>query len=79
MRLVNADIAPLYLNRDACEQIKLMPTEDSVHAAGGCYCRECKQGQDAREYPGMIYCKVAYGYRRQNGFCSAGERREKRD
>ena len=43
MRLVNADVAPLYLNRYACEQIKLMPTEDPVHAAGGCYCFECKK------------------------------------
>ena len=57
-------------------QIESMEAIDPVHAAGGCYCRECKQGQDAREYPGMIYCKVAYGYRRQNGFCSAGKRRE---
>ena len=57
-------------------QIESMEAIDPVHAAGGCYCRECNQGQDAREYPGMIYCKVAYGYRRQNGFCSAGERRE---
>lgn len=57
-------------------QIESMEAIDPVHAAGGCYCRECKQGQDACGYPGMVYCKVAYGYRRQNGFCSAGERRE---
>lgn len=58
------------------KQIESMEAIDPVHAAGGCYCRECKQGQGAREYPGMIYCKAAYGYRRQNGFCSAGERKE---
>lgn len=27
-RYVNADIAPYYLNLQACEQIKSMPTED---------------------------------------------------
>ena len=25
-------------------QIELMEAIDPVHAAGGCYCRECKQG-----------------------------------
>lgn len=27
-RYVNADLAPIYLNETACEQIKSMPTED---------------------------------------------------
>lgn len=26
MRLVDADMAPIYLNKAACEQIKMMPT-----------------------------------------------------
>lgn len=34
MRLVDADLAPVYLNKKACEQIKSMPTIDPVHAAG---------------------------------------------
>lgn len=42
MRLVNADVAKVFLNIEACEQIKRMPTVDPVHAVGGCYCRECK-------------------------------------
>lgn len=42
MRLVNADTARIYLNNAACEQIKMMPTEDPVKVAGGCYCRDCK-------------------------------------
>lgn len=41
MRLVDADLAPVYLNEKACEQIKSMPTIDPVHAAGACYCGEC--------------------------------------
>lgn len=41
MRLVDADLAPVYLNEGACEQIKSMPTIDPVHAAGACYCGEC--------------------------------------
>ncbi|MFR5112370.1 MAG: hypothetical protein ACLTEF_14000 [[Clostridium] leptum] len=32
MRLVDADLAPVYLNEKACEQIKSMPTIDPVHA-----------------------------------------------
>lgn len=28
MRLVDADLAPVYLNEKACEQIKSMPTID---------------------------------------------------
>lgn len=42
MRLVNADTARIYLNETACEQIKMMPTEDPVRVAGGCYCRDCR-------------------------------------
>lgn len=32
-RYVNADLAPMYLNTEACEQIKMMPTENVVSAA----------------------------------------------
>ena len=39
MRLIDAAMAPLYLNRDACEQIKKMPTIDAVPVVR---CRECK-------------------------------------
>lgn len=41
MRLIDADDAKLYLNEIAVKQMKRMKTIDPVHAAGGCYCREC--------------------------------------
>lgn len=79
MRLVNADIAPLYLNRDACEQIKLMPTEDSVHVAGGCYCRECTYAEHLINGAGKRYELCKYededSIRLPDDFCSMGQRK----
>ena len=34
-RYVNADLAPIYLNESACEQIKMMPTADVVEVKHG--------------------------------------------
>lgn len=73
MRLVDADVAKLYLNMDACEQIKLMGTEDPVHAAGGCYCRECKRFE-GDEF--MKYCGEYGGLVKPDDFCSRGQRKE---
>lgn len=53
MRLIDAEMIPWenqhmdeygdwYLNVDEIEQ---MPTIDPVHAAGGCYCDECKNSK----------------------------------
>lgn len=52
MRLV--DVEQLYCTdcpeKDNCENVscdvKIMPTIDPVHAAGGCYCRECKYKEE---------------------------------
>lgn len=56
--------------------IETAPTIDPVHAAGGCYCSECKfwDGYGRCEPPenGLIR-----EYTRPNDFCSYGERREK--
>lgn len=38
MRLVNADHAPLYLDKVACEKIKMMPT---INAVPVIRCKEC--------------------------------------
>lgn len=79
MRLVDADVAPLYLNRDACEQIRLMPTEDPVHAAGGCYCRECMYAEHLLNGAGKRYELCKYededSIRLPDDFCSLGERK----
>lgn len=34
-RYIDANLAPLYLNEAACEQIKMMPTEDVVEVKHG--------------------------------------------
>ena len=81
MRLVDADVAPLYLNRDACEQIRLMPTEDPVHAAGGCYCRECMYAEHLLNGAGKRYELCKYededSIRLPDDFCSLGKRKIK--
>ena len=46
MRLIDADKASLYLNAEACKQIKQMPTIDAVSVIR---CRECKHF-DAERY-----------------------------
>lgn len=79
MRLVDANDATLYLNKAACEQIKWMPTIDPVHAAGGCYCRECEY------WTGIalgMRCKLysfppnAWVYSGPEDFCSRAKRKE---
>ena len=37
-RYINADLAPIYLNADACEQIKHIPTADVVEVVR---CKDC--------------------------------------
>lgn len=44
-----------------------IPTIDPVHAAGACYCRECKHWQEHYDY-----CKEFAAERNQGDFCSYG-------
>lgn len=55
---------------------------DPIHAAGGCYCRECKY---CKPHPTSDQCKICTNKRRcdefhplvsDNDFCSYGRRRE---
>lgn len=75
MRLVDASGAAIYLNQTACEQIKMMPTVDPVHAAGGCYCRECRMrtGVETKE---TVLCGYHGCSMRKDDFCSMGKREE---
>lgn len=80
MRMVDADVAPLYLNKEACEQIKLMRTVDPVHAAGGCYCGECRYKDECIrriEFIGRnpVLEQNTYEYHPLS-FCSYGQRKE---
>lgn len=57
------------------------PTVDPVHAAGGCYCRECCFGrtpcsEDMRD--GYVYCQQQSWYKQFDAFCSDGEPKETR-
>lgn len=45
-------------------------TIDPVHAAGACYCRECKHWKEHYDY-----CKEFAAERNQGDFCSCGEKR----
>ena len=77
MKLV--DVEDLYCSdceyKGCCEDVlcdvKTMPTVDPVHAAGGCYCGECRKA----EYDGgYIWCRG--NAVKPNDFCSFGQRKE---
>lgn len=56
---------------DVVSELDEFPTIDPVHAAGACYCRECKHWQEHYDY-----CKEFAAERNQGDFCSYGKRRE---
>lgn len=56
---------------EADRVIRALPTIDPVHAAGACYCRECKHWQEHYDY-----CKEFAAERNQGDFCSYGRRWE---
>ena len=78
MRLV--DVEDLYCSDCECKgrcedlmcDIKTMPAVDPVHAAGGCYCRECKRFE-GDEF--MKYCGEYGGLVKPDDFCSRGQRK----
>lgn len=58
-------------------QISAAPTINPVHAAGACYCRECKNNPDLKtRTKGMLWCRQWHKEVKQDDFCSYGERRE---
>lgn len=66
------DICDWEQDRDLLKQcFDESPTIDPVHAAGACYCRECKHWQEHYDY-----CKEFAEERNQGDFCSRGQRRE---
>lgn len=56
MRTIDADAAKQHWSGDniICQTMRRiiddLPTIDPVHAAGGCYCRECESYKKAGEY-----------------------------
>lgn len=80
MRLIDAAMAPIYLNESACDQIKMMPTIDAVPVVR---CRECKhfnlqthecenESVSTDHEGGASYSLNFY----DDDFCSYGERKE---
>lgn len=70
MRLVDADVAPLYLNKEACEQIKRMYTIDAVPVVR---CRECVY-KNTTACPAYDAPFMRTSLRIK--FCSEGQRKE---
>lgn len=70
MRLVNADHAPVYLNEEACKQIKNMPTVDAVEVVR---CRDCVLRRRCIMFDTFRFAGL------ENPFCCAGLRKEGAD
>lgn len=71
MRLIDADLAPMYLNDTACEQIKKMPTEDAVPVVR---CKECKY-DGACMTQSFVESESVIPFDRSTFYCADGERR----
>lgn len=57
------------------------PAIDPVHAAGGCYCWECVNGEEWENRYGVtgFLCSLFCADVDPGGFCSHGRRREDAD
>lgn len=54
------------------KRVEMAPTIDAVHAAGGCYCRECRYLQ--QDTHGLWCFRDYENPLKLDGFCSYGER-----
>lgn len=57
---------------EADRVIRALPTIDPVHAAGACYCRECRNYNKPR----LGWCSHHMDRENPDDFCSWGKRRE---
>lgn len=77
MRLIDADALREEWS-EGSEHIKRaideQPTIDPVHAAGGCYCRECRFAKPTK-HDGYMLCTgyIHPNYVKPNGGCLEGE------
>lgn len=69
--LKNGNVQPI--EAIMVSQIESAPTIDPVHAAGGCYCRECKY------YNGCGLCELHTTRIGGHDFCSYGEPKEQEE
>lgn len=86
MRLIDADALEVQLWAHNAmvpglmAEINHAPTIDPVHAAGGCYCRECQFAKPST-HEGYFLCTgyVNPNYVIPNGGCLEGETKEAQD
>lgn len=95
MRLIDADALDFEFDRrcfseedenyvrgvdEAIGVVENAPTIDPVHAAGACYCRECKYSKYDEKFSTYSCCKpmgcIASMLVRPTDFCSYGELKE---
>ena len=87
--VIGADIAREYKNARSAEKqvwshvlgmIADAATIDPVHAAGGCYCRECIYGIPIDKSDEIRCCEYHdFTVWPKDGYCSYGQRREEAD
>lgn len=61
-----------FCEADVAHMIKSRVTIDPVHAAGACYCRECRNYNKPR----LEWCSHHMDRENPDDFCSWGKRRE---
>ena len=82
-RLIDADVADKWMQQNNSfidsAILKAIPTIDPVHAAGGCYCRECMYAEHLFNGAGKRYELCKYededSIRFPDDFCSLGQRK----
>ncbi len=73
---IRNDAMPITLAR-VFTHIHASPAIDPVHAAGACYCWECRFADiGGNGVESWRYCKVKYRNIYPTDFCSYGQRRE---
>lgn len=66
------DINAANVFADVVSELDEFPTIDPVHAAGACYCRECRNYNKPR----LGWCSHHMDRENPDDFCSYGQRRE---
>ena len=66
------DINAANVFADVVSELDEFPTIDPVHAAGACYCRECRNYNKPR----LGWCSHHMDRENPDDFCSWGQRRE---
>lgn len=76
-KYIDVSLAPIYLNSEACEQIKYMPDADVQEVVR---CKDCKYLKYDRDFTTGRYCSLRNvnggKYCKDDDFCSYGERKE---